>query len=334
MRNLLDKKIPTLLGLLVIFLGIAGTTFLVKGGTLFEIRATPLEDPKNIEITNISDVALTVSYITDDKVIGTLNYGESPNMLDEFVLDDRDQISQSVNKYKVHSITVRGLEPKTTYYFQINSGDKTYKNNDSFYKVQTGSYIKKNPLEENPISGKVIGPDGKIPEEGLVFVSTAGSQKLSTHLKSDGTYTIPLNILRNNSLSDYLELFENSIINIEVISESLFSSVSISANEISPVPLITLSNSYDFSTSQQKTEADSKKPTVAFPTFGKLRAKPTPSENILGKKISTTPTEAPSPNPTLSPARDSSVTIALIGGIAAIAGGLILFLLTRKQISL
>lgn len=276
MRNLLDKKIPTLVGLLLIILGIGGTTFLVRSGTLFEIMATPQQDPKGVLITNISDSSFTVSYLTDDQVIGTLNWGEKGD-LGNVALDDRDQLSQKVNKHKVHSITVRGLEPKTIYYFQITSGDKNYKDNDSFYEVRTGSTIQKDPSQQNPLTGKVIGPNGNIPLEGLVIVSLSNSQKLSTYLKNDGTYTVPLNTLRNKSLSDYLELFENSIINIEVISEDLFSSVSISASEISPVPLITLSNSYDFSTSQQKTEEESP-PAAAFPTLGKLRTQSKPSE--------------------------------------------------------
>lgn len=324
-RNFFDKRIPTLLGLIVITAGILLTTFLVRSGTLFDIKATAGQEPKNVGITNISDVAFTVSYVTDDSVVGTLSYGTDPGVLDKLILDDRDQLSQSVNRYKVHSITVKDLKPKTTYYFQINSADQTYLDNDSYYNIQTGSTISEMPSDQNPISGKVIGPDGLAPSDGLVFVSISQAQKLSTYLKSDGTYTIPLNTLRNESLNDYLELFENSIINIEVISEDLFSSVSISAKEISPVPLITLSNSYDFSSKSKATSASSKKSQeIRFPTLGpvKRRVGPTPAKQS-SIKLTQTSIISPTKVPPVPKSKKSSAIIATINAAFNFADGII-----------
>src|SRR3990167_10877615 len=97
-----NRKIPSLLAFLVIIVGILFTTFLVKGGNLFQISAGPGSEPKNIQTTNISDTSFTISYTTDESVIGTINYGTDANALDKFVLDDRDQLSQDVNKYQSH----------------------------------------------------------------------------------------------------------------------------------------------------------------------------------------------------------------------------------------
>lgn len=277
MRNFWDKRIPTTLGLLVITFGIFLTTFLVKGESLFEIRAGPGSDPENVEITNISGSSFTVSYSTDKEVIGIISFGEDPKALERVALDDRDELSQAVKKYSAHLITAKNLNPNTTYYFSITSADKKYLDNGSPYSLETGDIISKNPSFQKPISGKVILPDGSAPEEGLVYISVNGSQKLSTYLKNDGNYLIPLNNLRNASLSDYFILDKNSIINIEIFSENLFSSISTSLNQVSPVPLTTLSKSYDFSTLGGKNNSRNDG-SVSFPSVGKEKQNsPTPT---------------------------------------------------------
>ena len=270
-KSFWDRKIPTLIGLLIIIIGTIVTTFLVRGGSLLQIKAGPGQDPKNVQITNVSDTSFTVSYTTDDQVIGTINYGSDASVLDNVVLDDRDQLSQSVNKYKIHSITVKNLNPDTSYYFSITSGDKKYLNNDAPYSSKTAKTINKDPSSQIPLSGKVVLPDGSSPPEGLAYVNIDGAEKLSTYLKNDGTYTLPLNNLRNMSLDDYFSIEANTIIGIEVYAQNLFSSVSVSPGEISPVPLITLSNTYDFSNSPESTESGTKSNEEGnFPTFGTI----------------------------------------------------------------
>ncbi|MBI2621139.1 MAG: hypothetical protein HYW63_00640 [Candidatus Levybacteria bacterium] len=272
MNNFLDKKIPTLIGLSIIILGTVLTTFLVKRDTIFQLRAGPDQEPKNVKITNISDDSFTLTYITEDEAIGTLSYGESQNLLDNVVLDDRDQLSQSVNKYKIHSITTRDLNPDISYYFSITSGDKKYLDNENPYRLQTGKIINKNPSFQIPLNGKVVMPDGTPVTEGVVYVGINGAQELSTLINSDGTYTIPLNSLRTASFDDYFTINSTAIINIEIYSENLFSSVSVSPSEINPVPLITLSNNYDFSNFSTDPSPSPKRSTESggFPTFGTI----------------------------------------------------------------
>jgi len=271
MKNFFDRKIPTLIGLLIIIAGTAITTFLVKRETLFQIVAGPEQEPENIKITNISDSLFTLTYTTDAKVIGTLNYSKDPTLLDTVSLDDRDQISQSVIKYSAHSITVKDLEPNTLYYFSITSGDKKYLNNASPFKVETGEIIDKDPSLQVPMSGKIVMPNGNPASDGLVYVKVSGAQELSTLINIDGTFTIPLNNLRNSTFDDLFTIDANTIINIEIYSENLFSSVSVSPEEINPVPLITLSNNYDFSSPQDiPTSIPQSSESGTFPSFGSV----------------------------------------------------------------
>ena len=337
----------TLFGLLFILIGTVATIFLVKNGSLFLINAGPGQDPKNVGITNVSDVSFTLIYATDDKIIGTLNYGTDPGNLDTVALDDRDQLSQSVNEYSIHSISVRNLSPDSVYYFTINSGDKTYPKSGSPYNIKTGPVIENDPSDKEPLSGKVILPDGSNPTEGLVYLTINGAQKLSGYLKNDGNYTIPLNTLRSESLNSYFSFSKDSIINIEVTTGTLFSSVSLSPDEINPVPVITLSNNYDFSSNDQDSKPTDAPGKGGFPSMGtnvrKNETTPTPSPaptstqtaNIAPILIPTViPSISITPMPTIPPTGNSSVIISMIATVTAIGGGIILFLLTRGQISL
>lgn len=337
--NLFDKKIPSGIGLLLITIGIIVTTYLVKSGVFFDINAGPAQDPKNIEISNIDDSSFTLTYTTDGQVIGTINFGTSPKVLDKVVLDDRDQLTQSLNKYKIHSITARSLQANMAYYFTITSGDKQYLDKGRLFNTKTGSVIDKNPSMQEPMSGKAILPDGSIPTEGLVYVSIDGAQKLSAFLKNDGSYTVSLNNLRNAALDDYFNLDQNSIINIEINSENLSSSVSVSKDQISPVPIITLSNTYDFSTISDETSKATQKSNenAAFPTVGKVSKKiglitPTPAQI----EQSQTPTQisSPTPIPTISPTGNSSAIITTFTGFATFVSGIVTLLLSRGQSSL
>ncbi|MBI2420674.1 MAG: fibronectin type III domain-containing protein [Candidatus Levybacteria bacterium] len=120
MRDIWARRIPTLLGIFLISIGIGITTFLVNQGTIFRIGAAPSNTPKNINITNISQTSFTVSWLTDEKVIGSINFGETKE-LGQTALDERDQLSKDLQVYNVHSVTIQNLSPSTNYYFSITS---------------------------------------------------------------------------------------------------------------------------------------------------------------------------------------------------------------------
>ncbi len=359
MKNLWTKKIPTLIGLLLISVGTILTTFLVRGDTIFQIRAGPGEDPKNIKITNVSDSAFTVTYLTDDKVIGTVNHGIDPNNLDGISLDDRDQLSQQINKYNSHSITVRNLDPNTKYYYSINSGSKKYQDTGFKFEVTTHGEISENPSSQIPVSGRVVLPDGTGPNDGIVYVKIKDAETISSLLKERGSYTVPLNALRKLDLDEYLEINENTIINIDIFSGGLYSSVSVTPNEINPVPLVTLSGNYDFSKTNENNKENNNQES-SFPKFGQLNQQggvnrmisqtptpsPTPTPNPSPTTVRISPSASPTPTiftptptpstitqisplPTLPPTGNPSVIIASIVGFVATISGIIALFFTR-----
>lgn len=284
MIKFINKKNLSLASLFLILIGGIITITLVKVGNPFQINAGPDQDPKNVKITNVSDSSFSVSFLTTAKVIGTINYGVSENNLDSLALDQRDQISQKIGKYTSHLISVNNLEPNKTYYFSITSGDKKYLDNNKNYKAKTGSIITKNPSLQSPLSGRVVLPDGSFPKEGLVFLKANDSQNISTLIKEDGTYLIPLNTIRNSANDDYLEFNPNTRISLELFAENLFTSLSVGLADINPVPLITISGSYDFTQEISPVPTVTRKQTSGFPKFSDKAKKIDPTVTIKNQR--------------------------------------------------
>jgi hypothetical protein len=248
-KNFWDQRIPTLFGILLITLGVGITTFLVNQGVLFKSNASLTNQPQNVRITNIIDSAFTVSYETESRVIGSLNYGEDQK-LGKSALDDRDQQTGSLTSYNIHNITVRNLSPQKKYFFSINSGQEAYINSNQPFEVTTGLNISESPPSQDPISGKILLSDGTTPKEAIVYVTADNSQVISTLAKPDGSYILPLNSLRTNDLSSYYTFSGNGNVKMLVFGDSLTSNVLLSLEQTRPIPTIILSKDYDFRQSQ------------------------------------------------------------------------------------
>lgn len=245
-NNLLNKKLPSLLSIVLVSVSLVTISWLSGNIILFGTKAATANVPKNVQISNISDSSFTVSYTTDEKVFGTIAYGKDKN-LGGVGIDDRDQLLGKPVAHRVHHITVQGVNPSTTYYVSIASGDETFMNNKDFYHVTTAPPSLDKPTAQPPLAGKVTLDDGSIPNEAIAYVKTDSSQLLSTVLKPDGSYLIPLNSMRKVDFSSYVAFSPLTKLDIQIISPTLQSSLSTLAGQANPVPLIILSKNYDFS---------------------------------------------------------------------------------------
>lgn len=282
MRNTFwDKKIPTLLGLALIVVGIAITTALVKTGVIVISKASPSETPKNVRTTNISDTSATISYTTDASVIGSVNFGKDKNF-GLTGLDLRDQQGK-VTPHTTHYITLRNLSEKTSYFFSINSGRNTFLNDDVPFELTTGPTIEDSPSSQEPLTGNVILPDGSRPNEGVVYVTLENGQTISILLKEDGSFILPLNSLRTTNLSSYMTFSKDTIIKMLVANNTFSSSVLLSPLHTNPLPPITLSLDYDFTTQTTPVASRAAAP-VGFPTFSAKEVSSTKPEISTPKK--------------------------------------------------
>lgn len=243
--SILDKRIPTLLGLILIVLGIGLTSFLVKSGIIITGRATPTSNPQNLKITNVSDTTFTVSYTTEASDTGSLFYGKDEKTGDT-ILDDRDLLLGKTNFYKIHYITVKNLQANTKYFFTILSGKDTFLNNNKPFDVTTAHPLGSKISSQKTLSGKVTLMDGNTPKESIAFVSGPNTNMLSTLVKNDGTYSLDIDLLRSTDLNSYLTLSENEVIQIKIVGDSGESNVKILAKQANSIPTIILSKDYDF----------------------------------------------------------------------------------------
>lgn len=274
-----DKRIPTFLGIFFLAISIGVTTFLVKQGGLFSVRAIPSHDPKDVRVTNISDSSFTVSYFTKDPTSGVINYGESPS-LGKSGLDDKDQELGNVSNHLLHNITVKNLAPKTKYYFSIISGKDTYTNNSNPFEITTGEKIVASFSDQTPMKGSVTLPNREPPKEAIVYLTANNAQVISTVLKPDGSFLLPLNSLRNSNLNSYFIIENDTVLKLLIIGDNLTSNIVLSTLQINPVPTITLSNDYDFTlTTDPKTPSLTNNAT--FPSFGSGNINETKKPQIL-----------------------------------------------------
>lgn len=259
-----NKHIPTLLAISIIVLGIAITSFLVKSGVILISQAHPAETPQKLKITNISDASFTVSYSTEDNVIGSVNFGKDEN-LGSTAFDDRNQKTESVAPYKIHSITVKNLTPETRYYFSITSGQKKFLNNAVPFEVSTAPTLKTLPPSQTlSLKGKVILPNAEKVTEAIVYATTQNGQAISTILKEDGSYLLPLDSMRTSDLSSYFTFEQNSVIKMLIENDIFKSNVSISG-KLEIVPTVTLSYDYDFTISPEPVASGSEEH-IGFPS--------------------------------------------------------------------
>lgn len=246
MKNqLFNKRIPTILGIGLIVLGIVLTTIIVRVQTSLRSNASTSEKPQNVKVTNLSDNSFTITYQTDTATTGSVNYGKGKE-LGNTELDDLDREKGGFSPKNIHSITVKKLSPNTKYFLVVISGENTFLDNGAPFEISTGPSISSPSASQTVIKGKVILPDGNAPNEALVYLSTDNSQLLSATVAKDGNFNFSLKGFRTDDLSSYLKLNENTILKLLAINNSLKSTVLFSLNQTGSMPTITLSNDYDF----------------------------------------------------------------------------------------
>lgn len=276
-KSIWNTRFPTLLGLSLIIAGIAVTTYLVRTGVIVVGKATPQEAPQNVRITNISDSSFTVSFKTSEPTVSSLSYGTASS-LGNVGIDDRNQNQTDLNPFSLHHITVKNLQPNTKYLFTITSGNTNYLNNEKPFEITTGPPLSES--QNNPtLAGSVTQENGEELNTGLLFVKTDTSQTVSTVIQN-GKYSFPL-VFREQNLLTYSTITDETTLNLLVIGESAQSEAKILASESDSVPLITLSKSYDFTTSASPSadlmnESASDSSSLIFPAFSAAETKGQP----------------------------------------------------------
>ncbi len=249
MRNTLwEKRIPTLFGIIIIIGSIIATSTFLGKNTIFIGNASAAQTPHEIRITNITQTSFSVSYTTDQSVLGSISFGENKNMK-SIAIDDRDQTTNISKPYQTHHITIKNLNPKTTYFLEIVSGENTYLDNTQPFKTTTASEIPQQTAPQYPISGKILFQENDTSsQEAIVYIKTSLSQTISTLVRPDGSYMLSTISLRTNDEPSYLSLNQKTTLQMFVKNNSSRSNVVLFLSQGKEIPPIILSKDYDFTT--------------------------------------------------------------------------------------
>ncbi len=263
------KRLPTILGIFILLAGATAGVFLIRQGTNQFLRASQETTPRQVKITNVTDNAFTVSWITDTAINGFIKYDISKE-LTLVAQDDRNEISGETNSFSTHHVTIKGLKPKTTYFFKIFSDKKALDSDDQEYQATTASIIQ-DPLPENDVAyGTIVQADGSPAEGVVVYLSLANAVPQSTLTKASGSWLIPLSSILANNLTSYVSYDREASIEeifVQGIGAITATAIAITKND-SPMPTITLGQAFDFRTTQAK---PTQPPTVSQPEAEKGR---------------------------------------------------------------
>lgn len=241
------RRLPTILALFLLIGGMAAGIFLISQSSNWFLQAEAEIIPKQIKITNLADSSFTVSWITDNQTLGFIQYGRDQS-LPFTANDDRDQSTGVGQKYFTHHITLKNLEPKTTYFFKIGSEKKVFDDDGQSYNITTGPQIQDNPLPSDVVYGTIANTDGSPASDVIVYLSLSDTVPQSSVVKDSGNWIIPLNQARSTDLSSYSNYDKN------LATEELFiqagtvgtaTAIATTDND-SPIPTITLGQNFDF----------------------------------------------------------------------------------------
>jgi hypothetical protein len=234
-------KIPTIIGLLILIVGIAVGVFLVQRRQIFRLGAETDIIPKDVRISNITDSSFTVSWTTDRETSGFVLWGENQSSLTR---TESDEVSSSGN---THLANIRGLSPSSDYFFKINSGGDTFDNDNIPWQITTGAQLPP-PAKASTISGSVLTASGEPSPNSLVYITVGSASFLSTATSQSGSWVISLSSARNSNLDAYYEVDPvNDVIEILVqAGKGQVSSAQIYAQSAKPAPPLILGQVHDF----------------------------------------------------------------------------------------
>ncbi len=108
------------------------TLYALREPTKVLLKAAPGVVPENAAVTSVTAGSFTVEWRTPAMVVGLVKYGEAPDRLEFFALDEKGNVATTS-----HRITVKNLRSQTRYYFEVISGQLRFNDNGQPLEVKT-----------------------------------------------------------------------------------------------------------------------------------------------------------------------------------------------------
>ncbi len=262
-----EKKIPTILGILLV-LGLMSSLTLLKSGTGFFSKAAKETSPQEVKITNITDSSFVVSWYTEKQTAGFI---EIKNLDQETFFDVRDQPG-NLNKFDTHYVVVKNLNPETKYQFTINSGGRVYyEEGQKEYSVQTAGLVPGEPPKATLASGRVVTLEDEPAGGAVVYIQISDISPLSALVTDKGNWVVSLAQAYSEDLVARANYQEGKIVeNINVQGGAMGeAAATVFTQNDDPVPEIKLGGNYDFT--DQKDSLDVGEDLSPPPSDSKLK---------------------------------------------------------------
>lgn len=244
-QGILSRRIPTLLGLVILIGGLVAGIFLVNRKQGLETKAGPTAVPRDVIATNMAANSFTVSWVTDTPVTGFVKYSEDPAKIVNPAGDLRDQTSGSSQSYLNHYVNISNLKADTTYYVLIGSGPKTYDDGGKPFQFRTGPQVI--PPAEDVVSGKVIDNNGNGVSGAIIYTDIDGGKTLSTLSTMDGSFRLNLGMVRDAGGRVFDYKMTSPLLRITVNGGASGKATAVtSLDKSKPVPDITMGTNQNF----------------------------------------------------------------------------------------
>lgn len=242
--SLRPKKIPTLLGVFIVFVSVLTGLFFINKARKLNSLASSETSPRLVKITNIDSASFVISWITDTQTTGSISYGESQS-LGMTKNDIRNEGKAVSLNYKTHFVSVDDLKPSTRYLFKIISSGKAYGSAGNLFEVTTGP--QKLTTDNDIAQGTIYKGNGGPAAGAIVYLSLANTLTQAAITDSSGRWVIPLSTARTLDRQNYANYDrEAQIEEIFVQGENQTASATLSTGNDNPVPDIILGQNYDF----------------------------------------------------------------------------------------
>lgn len=206
-----EFKIPSILGLILLFGGIVGGYILTnQQGTNTITKASGDCQPVNPQVTNITDKSAVISFTTLSVCPVTISIN------DQIYQDKRVTSGQEV-KSKVHYFELDNLKEASDLNYIVISDGKRYENSN--YKINTAEKISQSAQSSRLAWGRVFTSDLKPASEAIVYLNIPGAYPLSALVTSSGNWDISLATSLNQAKTNWFTAPSNIDEEIIVIAQ-------------------------------------------------------------------------------------------------------------------
>ena len=244
-------KLPTILGIIILSLGLVAGVFLINSRQIFKLGAQSEASPQSVRVSNITDTSVTVTWTTNIETSGFVKWGENISKLNQISSEEAE------DKNFIHSMDLIDIKPDSDIFFVIGSNNETYDNNSLAWQAKTNTQP---TTQGNSLiaTGTILQADAKTPANALVYLSINGII-LSNITSYEGSWIIPI--------TNYIaSIPESSVIEITVSGGPLGTSQAvIYPKAVKSVPTIVLGKTYDFRTLEANNNNNLPESSVSVP---------------------------------------------------------------------